>query len=123
MSNPIIAMVRVFNFIRKPRIIKPVPMAAITSKMKMEKRMSNQMEKLTSVNSSINNHTPRDQRNRCLVRTSVLVNVMKTEAPERKTKVGAHKCVTHRVKKSAGVVVVKSVGDCVRAVTCMKSRV
>jgi hypothetical protein len=41
----------------------------------------------------------------------LFLNDMYAEVPERKTKVGAHKWVIHRVIKRAGVVVAKSVGD------------
>lgn len=37
----------------------------------------------------------------------ILINV---KAPERKTKVGAQRCVTQRVKNSSGVVFARSVG-------------
>jgi hypothetical protein len=119
---PIMPMVFEESLSNKPRIINPKPIAAITSKRKMLKCISNHTPKFTNVNSKIISQIPLVSKNLLLSFTLfLLVKEIKADVPERKTKTGAHKCVIQRVKNKAGVVVFKSVGDCVMEVVCSKS--
>ena len=92
-------------------------MAAMTSKRRTLKWRSNQTPKLTSVNSKITNHIPLVNKNFLVAEKSLFLWYERNEAaPDRKTKVGAHKCVIHLVRKRAGVVVCKFVGKSVTEV-------
>jgi hypothetical protein len=92
MDSPMIRIVFVEKFNNKLRAINPTPIVAITSNRKTLKCGSNHTPKLTSVNSKTINHMPRVIRN-FLVDAIFLSRLKerKADAPERKTKVGAHK--------------------------------
>lgn len=105
-------------------IIKLNPMAAITWKNRIRNFISNQIPKLTMVNSKIISHRPRVTRKLRISFTLFLFWKDKyAEVPERKTNTGAHRCVIHLVKKRMGVVVERSSGFCVMECTCIRSRI
>src|SRR6185503_3471010 len=104
-------------------IMNPTPMVPITLKKNTLKCISNHNPKLISVNSSTINHSPLVSRNFLAAVSSCLLFMdKKADVPDKKTKVGAHKCVIQRVANKAVVVVFKFVGDCVMEVVCKRSR-
>ena len=92
MISPIKPIVFGEAFIKKPRMINPKPMAAITSKIKVLNLISKNNPKLTTVNSSRISHSPLFSK-KFLV-SGMLFFFLKeryAEVPARKTKIGAHK--------------------------------
>jgi hypothetical protein len=87
------------------------------------KWMSNQRAKFMKVNSRITSHIPLFRRKDLL--SEILLFLLKAiyaETPERNTKVGAQRCVIHRVINRRVVVVSRLVGLWIIAVLCIKSR-
>jgi hypothetical protein len=114
--------VRIEYFNKKLNTTNPNPIAAITPNKITPNFISNHTPKLTSVNSRKISQRPLVSKNfRVLLILSFFFMDIKAETPERNTKVGAHKCVIQRVKNKTGVVVFRSVGDCVRELVCIKS--
>src|SRR5215204_1151509 len=107
---------------RKDNRRQPAPIAEITRNIMIRKCTSKESAKLISVSSSRINHNPLLRRNETAFACSSFLHNRKTETPDRKTKVGAHKCVIQRVKNRTPEVVLKSKGFCVREVRCSKSR-
>lgn len=123
-TNPIMPNVLGERLYRSASPMNPKPMAAMTWNKNVRKWMSYQTQKLTMVSSSTTRKIPRVKRNRLLSLGSVRRCMdSHAEVPERKTKLGAHRCVIQRVKKRMGVVVFRSVGLWIRASVCIRSLV
>ena len=120
--SPETAIVAGDNFSSILRMINPKPIVAITSKITLWNPGSKYNPKFTNVNSRRINQSPRLIKNFLVSTMLVFLRARYTDVPARKTKMGAHKYVIQRVKKSKGVVVSRLVGFCVMDCECIISR-
>ena len=103
---PAIPITRDGNFNSSPSIMKLKPMADITSKISKRKCISNHKAKFIIVNSMITSQIPLVSRNLLLSeRLLLLLYAIYADNPDKKTKVGAQRCVIQRVINNAVVVV------------------
>src|SRR5579862_4975482 len=109
-KRPVRPIVFAFRGKRMASPIKPKPIAAITCEKRTEKCMSKKTAKLLIVKLTTMSQIPLVIRKRLAALTSRLPLMdRKADTPDKKTKVGAHRWVIQRVKKSPGVVVCKLV--------------
>ncbi len=120
------AITRIGRWISAARmIIEPPSANSVSSSTGNDgSKLRSNATRITTISTTIS-HRPRVQRKReswALVRPG-RASQRRALVPASSTNTGAQRCVIHRVKKSSGVVVVRSVGCCDIAATWKKSRV